>query len=81
MHRSRSPLFALALLALLASLVACEVPASRGTRVAVVGPYALGRTYAAPPVVTEPATQDARIGGVLRESRRMCDLRGGKGSC
>jgi hypothetical protein len=68
-------------LVLIASPLACAVPASPGGRVAMPGPYAVGRTTSLPPADRAATIQEAHTGAPLRETRRMCDLRGGKGSC
>jgi hypothetical protein len=69
--------------AFVASLLACGAPGSRGEPAPVLGPYAAARTAITPVVRPDPVTaQDVRgTPSVLRETRRMCDLHGGKGSC
>ena len=72
------------LAAVVASLLACGAPGSRGEPAPVLGPYAAARTGIVPVVRPEAASlQDAHAGALMmRETtRRMCELRGGKGSC
>ena len=80
MLRPRS-MFLLA--ALVASLLACRAPGTRGNPAPLLGPYAVARTRAAPPVRDERApVQDVRADSfIFREPRRMCELRGNRGSC
>jgi hypothetical protein len=73
----------LLLTAIVASLLACGAPGTRGDATPVLGPYAFARTNVAAPVRVDVTRIQNASGGaaVLRETRRMCDLRGGKGSC
>ncbi len=71
----------LVLAAVVASLLACGAPGSRGEPTPVLGPYAAARTGIVPVVRPDPVTVQDVHSAVLRETRRMCDLRGGKGSC
>jgi hypothetical protein len=68
-------------LVLIASPLACAVPAGPGGRVAMPGPYAVGRTTALPPADRAATILETHTAAPLRETRRMCDLRGGRGSC
>ena len=80
MPRPRSVLL---VAAFVLSLLACGGPGSVGERAPALGPYVVARTNVAPPVRIQPTPiRDTRGGAVmLHDSRRMCDLRGNRGSC
>jgi hypothetical protein len=63
-------------------LLACTGPGATGQPTPVLGPYAAARTGVASPVRADPAVQDTHAGAaILRDTRHMCDLHGGRGSC
>jgi hypothetical protein len=80
--RRRSWVLPVSAVAAVASVIACGAPGGGEPR-PLLGPYAMARTGVASPIRADgPSTQDARAGAaMLRETRRTCDLRGGKGSC
>jgi len=79
MHRPRSLLL---LVAVVASLLACEAPALRSTPATSLDPYSDARSGVVPARVQAATAQPTSPGPApLRESRRMCQLRGDKGSC
>jgi len=71
--------------AFVATLFACGgTPGTRAEPPPALGPYVVARGgVGVAPVRLQPTpVQDVRGGALLpHESRRMCDLRGGKGSC
>jgi hypothetical protein len=83
MNRPRSlSIFAAA--AVVASLLACGGSSGTGgSHGPALGPYSLARTSVTPVLRADPVFTPDLQGGAspLRETRRMCDLHGGKGSC
>jgi hypothetical protein len=78
--RRRSLLLPVTALAVVASLLACGATGPGGEPRALLGPSAVARTAVPSPVRADaPSVQTAAA--MLRETRRMCDLHGGKGSC
>jgi hypothetical protein len=69
--------------AVVTSLLACGGTATRGEPSPLLGHNAVARTGVAPLLRAPPAAgQDVRAGApVFREPRRLCELRGSRGSC
>jgi hypothetical protein len=69
--------------AMVASLLACRTPGTRGDPAPLLGPYTVARSTLAPPVRDERAPlPDVRADAyIFREPRHLCELRGNRGSC
>ena len=69
--------------ALVASLLACRTSGTRGDPAPLLGPCAVARSPVAPRLRDERAPlPDVRADAyIFREPRRLCELRGNRGSC